>query len=164
LSLIKIKSYNDLTDLQTLALVDFSYSRIDTYQQCPAKYFYSYICKEPRAFNPPAVLGNIVHAVLENVLDNDKSLDINELEQEYNKNIPIWDPDNNIPKDLISVGSVILQEFYDEYYDKKFNIYEKELAFDFIIGCYRILGFIDRVDVIGDRVNIVDYKTKILKM
>jgi len=138
LSLIKIKSYNDLTDLQFLALVDFSYSRIDTYQQCPAKY---------------------LHSVLESVLDNEKTLDINELEQEYNKNISVWDPDNNIPKDLISVGSVILQEFYDQYYDKKFNIYEKELPFNFIIGCYKILGFIDRVDVIGDRVNIVDYKT-----
>jgi len=159
LSLIKIKSYNDLTDLQFLALVDFSYSRIDTYQQCPAKYFYSYICKEPRLFNSPAALGNIVHSVLESVLDNEKTLDINELEQEYNKNISVWDPDNNIPKDLISVGSVILQEFYDQYYDKKFNIYEKELPFNFIIGCYKILGFIDRVDVIGDRVNIVDYKT-----
>lgn len=159
MSSIKIKSYSDLQDLELLSLVDFSYSRIDTYQQCPAKYFYSYIAKEPRLFNPPAVLGNIVHAVLENVLDNDKTLDLNELEEEYNKNIPIWDPEDNIPKDLISVGSVILQEFYDEYSDKKFNIYEKELGFDFIIGSYRIIGFIDRVDIVGDRVNIIDYKT-----
>ncbi len=159
LSVVLIKNYNNLTDLEKLALVDFSYSRIDTYNQCPAKYFYSYILKEPRQFNAPAVLGNIVHAVLENILDNDKVLDLSELKDEYDKNIPIWDPNNLIPSDLISVGSVIIDEFYDQHSDKEFHIYEKEMAFDFIIGVYRIIGFIDRVDVIGDRVNITDYKT-----
>lgn len=53
---VKIKKYEDLNDLQKLAVVDFSYSRIDTYKQCPSKYFYSYIKKEPRFFSEPAVL------------------------------------------------------------------------------------------------------------
>lgn len=159
MSSILIKNYNNLTDLEKLGVVDFSYSRIDTYTQCAAKYFYSYILKEPRQFNPPAVLGNIVHAVLENILDNDKVLDVVELREEYEKNIPIWDPDNLIPADLISVGSVIIDEFYDQHSDKKFNIYEKEMSFNFILGIYKIIGFIDRVDIVGDRINITDYKT-----
>lgn len=53
---LKIKTINDLDPLQKLALIDFSYSRIDTYQQCPSKYFYSYIKKEPRSFGEAAVL------------------------------------------------------------------------------------------------------------
>lgn len=53
---IKIKKYEELDDLQKLAIVDFSYSRIDSYKQCPSKYFYSYIKKEPRFFSEPAVL------------------------------------------------------------------------------------------------------------
>lgn len=159
MSSILIKSYDNLSDLEKLGVVDFSYSRLDTYNQCPAKYFYSYILKEPRQFNAPAVLGNIVHSVLENILDNDKVLDISELKDEYEKNIPIWDPDNLIPSDLISVGSTIIDEFYDQHADKQFNIYEKEMSFSFILGIYRIIGFIDRVDIIGDRVNITDYKT-----
>lgn len=159
MSSILIKSYDDLSDLEKLGVVDFSYSRLDTYNQCPAKYFYSYILKEPRQFNAPAVLGNIVHSVLENILDNDKVLDIDELKDEYEKNIPIWDPDSLIPSDLISVGSTIIDEFYDQHVDKQFNIYEKEMSFSFILGIYRIIGFIDRVDIIGNRVNITDYKT-----
>ena len=159
MSSILIKSYNDLSDLQKLGVVDFSYSRVDTYNQCPAKYFYSYILKEPRQFNPPAVLGNIVHSVLENILDNDKVLDIGELRDEYAKNLPIWDPNGLIPPDLISAGSTIINEFYDQHAGKEFNIYEKEMSFNFILGIYKIIGFIDRVDIIGDRVNITDYKT-----
>lgn len=159
MSSILIKSYNDLSSLEKLGVVDFSYSRLDTYNQCAAKYFYSYILKEPRQFNAPAVLGNIVHSVLENILDNDKVLDIGELRDEYRKNVPIWDPDNLIPPDLISVGSIIIDEFYDQHADKQFNIYEKEMSFNFILGIYRIIGFIDRVDIVGDRVNITDYKT-----
>jgi len=159
LSSILIKNYDNLDNLQKLAVVDFSYSRVDTYAQCPAKYFYSYIIKEPHQFNAPAVLGNIVHAVLENVLDNDKTLDISELKNEYEKNIPIWDPDNLIPSDLISVGSTIIDDFYDQHIDKKFNIYEKEMSFNFILGIYKIIGFIDRVDILHNRIHITDYKT-----
>lgn len=156
---IAIKRYEDLDEFEKLSLVDFSYSRIDTYNQCPAKYFYSYIKREPRQFNAPAVLGNIVHDVLENVLENNKQLSLNELKSEYELNIPKWDPDNIIPKELIDIGSVILDEFYDEHADTKFNIYEKEMSFQLIIGTYKIIGFIDRVDIIGNRIHITDYKT-----
>jgi len=53
---ISIKSIDDIDDFQRLSLADFSYSRIDTYKQCPSKYFYTYIKKEPRAFGEAAVL------------------------------------------------------------------------------------------------------------
>jgi len=53
---IQIKSISELSDFERLALVDFSYSRIDTYKSCPSKYFYSYIQKEPRQKNDAALL------------------------------------------------------------------------------------------------------------
>jgi len=159
LSDILIKSEKDLSDFEKLGLVDFSYSRIDTYYQCPSKYFYSYITKEPRQFNAPATLGNIIHSVLENTLSNDGDISISELKQEYEKNIPLWDPDNLISNELISSGSTMLDEFYDQNSDKVFNIYEKEMSFSFVIGSYRIIGFIDRVDIVGNTVHITDYKT-----
>jgi len=53
---IEIKKIEELEPIQRLALVDFSYSRIDTYQQCPSKYFYTYIKKEPKIFGEAAVL------------------------------------------------------------------------------------------------------------
>lgn len=156
---LKVKNYSDLSDLEKLSLVDFSYSRIDTYTQCPSKYFYSYISKEPRQFAPAAVLGNIVHEVFENVLENDKPLDIEELKSEYSKNVPKWDPLNQIPQTLLDAGNVILDEFYDQNEGSKFNIYAKEMGFELVLGSYVVRGFIDRVDLVGDRVNIIDYKT-----
>lgn len=156
---INIKSYDELSELEKLSLVDFSYSRLDTYNQCAAKYFFSYIKREPRQFNPPAVLGNIVHEVLENILSNDKPLDLLELKSEYEVNIPKWDPDKKISDDLLLAGNTILEDFYDTHSDQEFHIFDKEMSFELIIGTYRIIGFIDRVDIIGNRVNIVDYKT-----
>lgn len=126
---------------------------------CPAKYFYSYISKEPRQFSPPAVLGNIVHEVLENTLENDKKLDLEELKNEYSKTIPRWDPTGLIPEDLLDTGSVIIDEFYDTNSDLPFNIFAKEMGFELVIGSYVIRGYIDRVDLVGDRVSIIDYKT-----
>lgn len=160
MSNIRIKGVEELSDLEKLCLTDFSYSRIDTYLSCPAKYFYSYIQKEPRTFSPPAVLGNIVHAALENCVDNEKPLDFRELKQEYLKQIPEWDPDQLIPRDLIDVGHVIIDEFYDQHSEKVFDVYAKEMAFRFIVGSYAINGFIDRVDVIDNKVVITDYKAQ----
>lgn len=77
--MINIKSVADLSDLERMSLMDLSYSRIDTYKMCPAKYFYGYIQKEPRLFGEAAVLGNIVHSVLEDNLSNEKDLDIESL-------------------------------------------------------------------------------------
>lgn len=53
---LEIKNFDSITELERLAIVDFSYSRIDTYLQCPSKYFYTYIQKEPRQFGEAAAL------------------------------------------------------------------------------------------------------------
>jgi len=103
--------------------------------------------------------GNIVHKVLENVISNDSSLDYSEIEIEYQKSKESYDPDQKISKELISVGTEILNEFYDQNINTQFNIYDKEYAFKFVLGNHLIVGFIDRIDVVGDQVTIVDYKT-----
>ncbi len=53
---ITIKSIDQVSDFERLSLIDFSYSRIDTYKSCPSKYFYTYIQKEPRGFGEAATL------------------------------------------------------------------------------------------------------------
>lgn len=53
---IRIRKISELNDLEKMALTDFSYSRLDTYAQCPTKYFFSYINKEPRLFGEAATL------------------------------------------------------------------------------------------------------------
>ena len=103
--------------------------------------------------------GNIVHAVLEKVVDKERQLDHQEMIDEFDSNQNKLDPDNKISQELISVGKNIINEFYDQNLNTKFDVYDKEHAFSFIIGNYKMIGFIDRIDVIGDRVNIIDYKT-----
>lgn len=158
---IKVRSINELDPIERLCLTDFSYSRIDTYKMCPSKYFYTYIQREPRSFNNAAVLGNIVHSVLEECLDKDKPLNQEELQVEFVKQKESYDPTGNIPEDLISVGHEILDEFYDKHYEDSFQIFEKEFGFSFVLGNYLINGFIDRIDFYDqDTINIIDYKTR----
>jgi len=156
---LKIKSIEELDHFQKFTLSEFSYSRIDTYEMCPSKYFFSYIKKEPRRFNAPAVLGNIVHSVLEDCISKDSDLDIGQMKKLYKDNLLSYDPAGKIPKELVDVGDEIVEEFFDLNKNKKFNVYGKEVGFNFVIGNYSIIGYIDRVDVINNDVYIVDYKT-----
>lgn len=78
----------------------------------------------------------------------------------YSENIKSYDPQNQIPEDLLSAGSQILQEFYDEYDGYSFDVYDKEYGFSFVIGSYLVVGYIDRIDLISeDCIKIIDYKT-----
>lgn len=78
----------------------------------------------------------------------------------YQENISSYDPDGKISETLISAGSQIINEFYDEYADTLFDVYKKEHGFSFVIGSYLVVGYIDRIDFInGDTVKIIDYKT-----
>lgn len=156
---LKIKSIDELNDFEKLTLTDFSYSRIDTYEMCPSKYFFSYIKKEPRLFGEAAVLGNIVHSVLEDSVSDTVPLSLEVMQQRYEASRGSYDPNNQISESLVQVGNIILEEFYDANQNKIFDVYEKELGFNFVIGNYSIIGYIDRVDVTGNEVHIVDYKT-----
>ena len=47
---LEIKNIEDIDSFQRLTMTEFSYSRIDTYEMCPSKYFFSYIKKEPKKY------------------------------------------------------------------------------------------------------------------
>jgi RecB family exonuclease len=156
---LEIRRIEDIDDFTKLTLSEFSYSRIDTYEMCPSKYFFSYIKKEPRQFNGPAILGNIVHEVLENTVSAEDVLDLDEMHNKYIESIDSYDPNKALSEDLLNAGAQIIDEFFDLNKDKTFDVYGKEIGFKFVIGNYSIIGFIDRIDVVDDNVFIVDYKT-----
>ncbi len=156
---VAIKNIKDIPDFEKLSLVDFSYSRIDTYDMCPSKYFYSYVQKEPQGFNAAATLGNIVHDVLEDCIDKDTLLSISKMKDVYQNKIQDYDPHSQLGQDLINVGNQLIEEFYEINQDTKFDVFDKEMKFSFIIGQYIINGYIDRVDIKDSSVHIIDYKT-----
>jgi ATP-dependent helicase/DNAse subunit B len=157
---LAIRNLEDISDFERLSLTDFSYSRMDTYKMCPSKYFYTYIQKEPRLFGEAAVLGNIVHSVLEDNVSATDMLDFAKLQEAYTNEITTQDPDNKIKPELINAGKEILDEFFDQYAETKFDVLHKEYGFKFVLGSYLISGYIDRIDSWGeDGVKIIDYKT-----
>ena len=157
---LSIRTLDQVSDFEKLSLTDFSYSRIDTYKMCPSKYFFTYIQKEPRLFGEAAVLGNIVHSVLENHVSSTETLDYEKLQKEYADQRLSYDPQNKIKDELIEAGNEIINEFYDQYAGTKFDVLHKEYGFQFVIGSYLISGYIDRVDTFGNNaIKIIDYKT-----
>ena len=157
-----VKSIEEIDDPEKLlTLTPLSYSRLDSYAQCHSRYFYTYVHLAPRSFAPHAVLGNVIHTSLENVLEKDvKVADIADaLIEEYEIQKKEWDPDSLIPEDLLQSGEVMLNEFIDRHSHESFAIEAKEMGFSIVIGTYLVSGYIDRVDIIGDTVYIFDYKS-----
>ncbi len=165
-----VKTRDEIDPLVALSLMDLSNSRIETLEGdwgCEAKYFYNYVAREPDPGNPAALLGNVIHQVLENLVENEKVLDLDELIDEYKLQLFEYDEEGFIPNDLRQVGLVMIEDYYemnktethglDHLVDKR--IYEKELWFNIVVGRANMRGYIDRVDVMDHRVEIVDYKS-----
>lgn len=153
-----IRDLEDLTPLEKLALIDMSYSRLDTFDICNAKYFWSYITKEPRTFAEAATMGNIVHGVLEKCdLDDLSQQEFNELFYEESVD---RDPDGIISQDLYDAGAQMLAEYIDRHKDDPVYTEERELYFEGVIGNALFRGYIDRIDLKPDgSIHVIDYKS-----
>jgi ATP-dependent helicase/DNAse subunit B len=153
-----IELEKDLDPLRSLALQDFSYSRLNTYKSCELQYFYSYILKEPQEFGAAATLGNILHEALEVTLEDGEPINLFELLQNYALAKKELDPNNLIPDTMITEGEVMLRE-YAEDHKGDIEVYAKELPFSFVLGPARFNGYIDFVSVHDTYVRIRDYKS-----
>lgn len=158
-----VRTLDELTDLEKLALIPLSYSRLNTFHEmCQAMYYYQYIIKEEEEFAIYAVLGNIIHSVLEEEVQPDTPVvqdDLETLLAQYVEQREAWDPDHIIPQELIDAGQQMIIDFVDRHEGETFRVEEKEKAFEIVVGRAHIRGFIDRVDIDDDIVTITDYKT-----
>lgn len=139
----EVRLPSELSYFEWLTVIKLSYSRISDYEMCPAKYFFNNIIGEPGLFNPPAVMGTIVHEVMEDHVGEQLDLDamLNSLE-EYREE---HDPSHDIPDGLVKTGHQIITEFYDRHKDDHFDIIDKEMPFEIIVGTGYIRGYIDLV-------------------
>lgn len=163
-------------------------SSINTFKQCPRKYFYQYILNLPTRPSIHLIRGNIVHEVLERFFDLDiKSLDGAELEfgmrsfvtahllRLWNKNkeklIALGLPGEELERFLLE-SQDMLQGFVS-IFAKKLRAKAEELgsiehAFahltpsveeEIINPDLKVKGFIDAIHTHGDETVIMDYKT-----
>ena len=166
----------------------FSYSKLDTYLNCPLQYKFKYIDKcFSRKPTLATSLGTTLHRALElkglAVKDHDKLtkeeqdeinhvvyegdskervIGVNELKKMYFEDW--YAPDNasgmNYEEKLDLFMSKVLPSQMEYEPDGEWIIVGTEIPFDFVYDDKAIFhGFIDRVDEIDEKLRIIDYKT-----
>jgi len=134
-----------------------SFSKINTYMQCPGKYLRKYHLRQKTVEfepHPNMVIGSLIHEALD-VMGQGKTKDIDEALVMGVKLV-----DKIITPTMLTESKEIMEAWYDE---TKFNPLpissEEKFTMDIGDGV-TILGYIDRIDKMGlDGIKITDYKT-----
>lgn len=154
----------------------YSHSRLDTFRQCPRKFYYKYIAKVPLEDEPEQIapfLGSRVHDALEHLYrqaGNGQTLSLSKLTAYYHqawadnwtKNIVILD--GLKPAQHRAIGEQCLRDYYARH--QPFN-QARTVALERLVtfpldtaGRYKMRGFIDRLACTTDGIwQIHDYKT-----
>lgn len=154
-------------------VLELSFSAIETFNQCPRKYYYNYVLKLPRGTWPWLILGTFCHLVLEKfhryvIYFNKRKLNYNYNEmmkraylsaqriyfkKKKNKNF-------DITEEQLTQSKNILSDYLKKIIKNFPNTILVEKGFRIKIGKYVIRGFIDRVDKLDSKTyEVIDYKT-----
>lgn len=157
-------------------------SSINTFNQCPRKYFYRYIAKLPTKKNIHQVRGNIVHSVLEDFFDVNieaiskesyesqfKTIILDLLKQKWlekKKTIFNLGLRNEEIGFYFNESQNMLLQWLEDFLDKvdtenlvdSFNSLKPKREEEFVSETHQVRGFIDAIHE-GEETNIVDYKT-----
>lgn len=161
-------------------------SSINTYKQCPRRYYYQYILKLPTSENIHSVKGKIAHSVLEKFFD----METTHFKQEnykkelsyfmknlfnafWLKNLEKFEDIGAKEKEIIGARQEIaemlanwLQTFFDridssglEFHEafRKFKPVETEAEYE--SKEHMVRGFIDVVEKVDGEIKVLDYKT-----
>jgi len=149
-----------------IEIIKLSASSVKTYDQCPRKYYYTYIEKAPRKQWTHFDLGNLCHKTLEifhQVYMQEGTKKKRSLAKLMGHSFKVARRDfPNMGDDLLSEGKALLMDYLEYVRSNGMpKVKGVETAFDFMIrDDVRIRGFLDRLDLMKDgRYHIVDYKT-----
>jgi DNA helicase-2/ATP-dependent DNA helicase PcrA len=161
-------------------LVRYSFSSLSTYETCPYKFYLGYVMRVPVGKKSALVFGEIIHDTLREFAelktklnqqqqeslfqgDNHKSmesLNFKDLLKLYEKNWRDGFFENDKQKNrYFENGKIALKNFYEDYTKTNEKIHLLEQPFVIALNEEKISGRIDRIDLIDDGVEIIDYKT-----
>ncbi len=152
----------------------FSNSRLSCFEQCPQKFRYRYIdkIKTEAEESIEAFLGKRVHESLEKIYKDAQKRKINDMEEVTEFFNSSWDKNwsdkilmvrTKNPETQKCMGIKFLADYYNRY--NPFN-HSRTVGLEMPIkidlngdGKFRIKGFVDRLSLADDTIEIHDYKT-----
>ncbi len=146
-----------------------SYSKLKRYEQCPQSYYRHYVLKERSEPNDSLLFGSLIHKVLETYyrqkldghyvgpVDDKELIDI--FKQLWIESGITRVTDSN--QELFGDGIKILTDYAQRNTGFDFTqVLAIEINFEIKIGKFKVIGFIDRIDLAAPNgVAITDYKT-----
>ncbi len=143
----------------------FSYTQLETYEQCPLQYKYRYVLKIPTQPSASASFGSTVHKALLNFYKEylrNKNVTENRLLELYQKSwIPIGYSSRAQEKRMFAEGKVFLTTYFKKLHKKNLSIIDLEKPFKLkLSSTLYVTGKIDRIDKKSvQSIEIIDYKT-----
>lgn len=163
LTIFKFTDEEKVIPKKILKTNQYSFSQIETYQTCPLQYKYRYILGLPSPPTSAASFGTSIHNTLLKFYreyKRKKDVDLKRLLEIFEKEwIPIGYSSLAHEERMKKTGKELLSDFYKNFHREDLNIVDLERAFKIKIGNFTIVGKIDRVDKIGETLEIIDYKT-----
>lgn len=153
------------------AILTLSPSRIKTYQQCPRKYYYTYVAKLPRKDWAHFTLGTLCHGVLEffheEYRKDGEKLNLKRLMKEaFRKQREVMKKENidtDLPAEILSEARDLMAEYLERMEKQGIGSEILSLEENFNIRLddkYSVQGIVDRIDMDPDGImHIRDYKT-----
>ena len=144
-----------------------SYSALETFTTCPAKYKFQYLERIPAPKSKEAVFGSLIHEMLKMFHEPSRPTPLSE-EEVLKCFTDKWDPgvynDQQEEAFAFHQGIEMLKNYYQENSPLKFNIVNLETSFEAPIldgeELHQITGRIDRIDKSEDGAfEVIDYKT-----
>lgn len=141
-----------------------SFSKIETFNQCPAKYRYVYIERLPTKAAEHIIFGNFLHSVLEifyrDIIINNKQSVKKLMTNVFSKTLEMPDYKGKVSKSQIDEAFSIIKSYLSIIENDIPNVLSVEKQFYLNIDNKILLnGLIDRVQDDGDIIHIIDYKT-----
>jgi len=144
-------------------VITLSWRQFDDYYTCPLKYKYVHILRVPVREHHAVVYGKLLHDCVNFYYKSKKSNKGITLEKLLNYYQDNWRSEGFLnkahEKKRFEAGLVTLEDFFKREEEKNIMPAHLEKEFKVSLGLEKLVGRFDRIDIVDNRVYILDYKS-----